>query len=362
MKKLLSIALLIAVVASMAIVANAGSNGQKYENGDVQFVAPGSIVVDGKIDEAYKTSAKIIVDSISPDSDKDNLKGTTGTVYVLWDGTYIYLCADVKDNTHEATSMMQYVANDGWDVDCTEFFICWNNSDVPTVKKWHQSSLIEAAQFRVVPTNVDPSLGGAYCNCYEEVSGFGNSEDLPFEFLDEGAMITEGGYTMTASGYIGELKIKLPAQDKLGAVDFTYGEGSKLGLFVQIFDGIQFDQVMMLSDPNGLSSVERAANDGVEGVMESAWEPANWWYVELKGGSSAPADTTEAPADTTEAPADTTEAPADTTEAPADTTKAPETTKAPVADAPQTSDVAVAGIAVLATLALAGVVVAKKVR
>ncbi len=348
MKKLLSIALLIAVVASMAIVANAGSNGQKYENGDVQFVAPGSIVVDGKIDEAYKTSAHFDVNSICPEGDKDNLKGTTGTVYVLWDGIYIYLCADVKDNTHEATSMMQYVANDGWDVDCVEFFISWNNSDIPTVKKWHQSSLIEAAQYRVVPTNIDPTLGGAYCNCYEEVSGFGNSEDLPFEFLDEDAMITEGGYTMTASGYIGELKIKLPAQDKLGANNFTYGDGTKVGLYSQIFDGLQFDMVMMQADPNGLSSVERAANDGVEGVMQSGWEPANWWYVELKGGSSAPADTTEAPADTTEAPADT--------------TKAPETTKAPVADAPQTSDVAVAGIAVLATLALAGVVVAKKVR
>ena len=53
MKKILIIALLIAVVATMAIAASAGSLGQKFPRGDVAYVEPGSITIDGIKDAAY---------------------------------------------------------------------------------------------------------------------------------------------------------------------------------------------------------------------------------------------------------------------------------------------------------------------
>ena len=363
MKKLLSIALL----ASMVVVANAGSQGQKYANGDVSFVAPGSIIIDGVKDAAYATSANFTTNSIHPGSPKDNVGGTSSRTYVLWDGIYIYLLTEVKDNsTSFATSMMDYMYQGGCWADCVEYFIAWQNGDCLGAQKWQANSMPDVNQYRAVPTPIDASLGGYFVNCYEDEQGFGTYADLQFEFKDQPGFISAGAFTTTASGYIVEVKIMMAKTDKLGGGNFTYGEGTKVGLLVQLFDafgvGIDYGALYIaISDPTGTSADNRDLN---QGVMQSAWEPGLYWYVELKGGADVvtEAPETDAPAPETDAPAPETDAPAPETDAPAPETDAP-VTQAPKPNYnPQTSDVAVAGIAVLATLALAGVVVAKKVR
>ena len=374
MKKLLSIALLIALVASMVVVANAGSQGQKYANGDVAFVAPGSITIDGVKDAAYATSANFTTNSIHPGSPKDNVGGTSSRTYVLWDGIYIYLLTEVKDNsTSFATSMMDYMYQGGCWADCVEYFIAWQNGDCLGAQKWQANSMPDVNQYRAVPTPIDASLGGYFVNCYEDEQGFGTYADLQFEFKDQPGFISAGAFTTTASGYIVEVKIMMAKTDKLGGGNFTYGEGTKVGLLVQLFDafgvGIDYGAIYIaISDPTGTSADNRDLN---QGIMQSAWEPGLYWYVELKGGADvvtdapetdAPAPETDAPAPETDAPAPETDAPAPETDAPAPETDAPAPVTQKPNPAPQTSDVAVAGIAVLATLALAGVVVAKKVR
>jgi hypothetical protein len=378
MKKLLSITLLIALVAAMAVVANAGSQGQKFANGDVAFVAPGSIVIDGVKDAAYANTANFGCDSIHPGSPANNVGGTSARTYVLWDGIYIYFLTEVKDNSAFATSMMDYMYEGGCWADCVEYFVAWQNSDCPGAQKWQSNSMPDVNQYRAVPTPTDPSLGGYWVNCYEGDQGFGTYADLQFEFRDEPGFITAGACSKTASGWITETKIKLAKTDKLGGGNYTYGEGTKIGLMVQLFDafgvGVDYDKTYIaISDPTGTSADNKSLN---QGIMQSAWEPGLYWYVELKGGADVVTEAPDTQAPDTEEPdtqAPDTQAPdtqAPDTQAP--DTQAPDTqapdTQAPVTQkpsnntAPQTSDVAVAGIAVLATLALAGVVVAKKVR
>ena len=379
MKKIISIILLVSLVASMALVVNAGSKGKKM--GDVKFVQPGSIVVDGVMEPVYKESVMVGVQGIAENSPNNNTNGSTCKTYVLWDGIYLYFLSEVKDNSAMcASSLQDYIFEGGCWVDCVEYFIAWQNGDCPGAVIWSPDTMPDVNQYRAVPTILDPSLGGYWCNCYEEEQGFGTYADFQMEFKDEPGFITAGAWTKTASGYITETKIKLAKTDKLGGGNYTYGQGTKIGLLVQFFDNFGTyahagtDLYIGITDPEAISADDLDLN--ATAPIQTAWDPSLYWYVELEGPGDVVTDAPETDAPATDAPAvDTPATDAPATDAPAVDTPADDTpatdapaTQAPVTQkpadnpAPQTSDVAVAGIAVIATLALAGVAIAKKAR
>ena len=320
---------------------------------------------------------------IAENSPNNNTNGSTCKTYVLWDGIYLYFLSEVKDNSHAcASSMLDYMFEGGCWSDCVEYFIAWNNSDCPSAVMWEPDTMPDVNQYRAVPTILDPSLGGYWCNCYEQEQGFGSYADLQMDFKDQPGFISGGAWTKTASGYITETKIMLAKTDKLGGGNYTYGQGTKIGILVQFFDNFGSkcapgtDLYIAITDPEAISADNLDMN--ANAPIQNAWDPSLYWYVELQGGgdvvtdapatdapaTDAPAPETDAPAvdtpDTDEpAPVDTpaTDAPAPATDAPAPVTQRPNTNPSP-----QTSDVAVAGIAVLAALALAGAVISKKVR
>ncbi len=346
MKKILSISLLIALIITMAITASAGSLGQKHPKGDVAYVEPGSITIDGIKDAAYNDGAVIVTDTYRPGYVSEN--GSMNTTWLLWDGTSLYVYSEVKDNTPLEASLVQFLTSSDQS-DCLEYFIVWDNSDCPEAIIYEPDSSFDLFQYRVCYE--ESNRGGYFSVCATDQEGFANGAEDTAPFADTPGGWKAGKMIPTASGYNIEGQIIMPKENRAGFGDYQYGEGWKIAFITQ-----QIDWTVSIGDFDNfdLPVTEVGTPSGEENINKaSAWDVAYYDYVELKAPAKAD-DTTEVPADTTEAPADT------TTEAPADT--ADDTTKAPVQNNPQTSDMAIAGIAVLATLALAGVVVAKKVR
>ena len=346
MKKLISIALLIAVVATMAIVSSAGSLGQKYPRGDVALIEPGTITVDGLKDAAYADGAIIVSDTYRPGYVSEN--GSMNTTWLLWDGSVLYIYSEVKDNTPLEASLVQFLTSSDQS-DCLEYFIVWDNSDCPEAEIYEPDSSFSLYQYRACYE--ESGRGGYFVATLadEHLEGFANGAEDTNPFSDAPGGWKTGIVVPTAYGYTVEGQINMPKSDKAGIGNYQYGEGWKIAFITQ-----QIDWTVTIGDFDNfdLPVTEVGTPSGEECINKSsAWDVPYYDYVELKG-TAAPADTTEAP-ETTEAPKDTTP--------PADT-QATDTTKAPVQTNPQTSDMAVAGVAILATLALAGVVVAKKVR
>ena len=347
MKKILSIALLIAVVATMAIAASAGSLGQKYPKGDVALVDAGSITIDGVKDAAYANGAVIVSDTYR-DYGVNGENGAVNTNYLLWDGTYLYIFTEVKDNSPYEPSLVKLLT-ESHNTDCVEYFIVWDNSDCSDAETYDATSSQDLFQLRAC---YDPTgHGGWFEACGFDINGFadGAEDTAPFANAAVGGYWADGKVVASPTGYNIEGKITMPTANRAGIGAYNYAEGWKIAFITQQFDMSATGELLSLTVTEvGTPSGEIMIN------KSTSWDCAYYDFVELKG-NAAPADTTEAPADTTKAP--------ETTEAPADTqTQAPDTTKAPAQNNPQTSDMAVAGVAILATLALAGVVVAKKVR
>ncbi len=349
MKKIISITLLIAVVITMAITASAGSLGQKHPKGDVALVDAGSITIDGVKDAAYADGAVIVTDTFQKNNVSEN--GTMNTTYLLWDGVYLYLFTEAKDNTPLEASLVTYLAK-SYNTECVEYFIVWDNSDCPELVTYEPDTSLDLYQYRACYE--DSGRGGYFENCATEYAGFANGAEDTHPFSDEPGMMTAGWIVPTASGYNVEVQITMPKSNRAGFGDYNYGDGWKIAFIVQ-----QFDWTVSCGDYDNLTAAITEVGTPSGEVMinkSTAWDSGYYDYVELKG-TVVPADTTTA--DTTTA--DTATAAPDTQDnTPADTNT--DTTKAPAQSNPQTSDMAVAGVAVFATLALAGVVVAKKVR
>lgn len=407
MKKFLSIALLIALVATMAIAANAGSGGQKYAKGDVVQVAAGSIAIDGVKDAAYANTAQFLANCDKLQG-KGNVNNATSKTYVLWDGASLILFTEVKDST-PMTAGLAYYMTQSYDCDCMEYFIVWDNSDCPTVQEFQDPSSDDLFHYRATFTN---GTGNGY---FVSISaeGFADGSETGSPFSTKGGEIKSGIVKPTNDGYNVEMEVVLATANKKGAGSYTYANGSKIAICSHFFDfwgGVgNYDKMTILySDPTG--------DTKTDSVMKSAWQVKDYWYVELQGeGTTPPPADTDAPVTVDPATAlanaktnaiaeidalvagktystfnqknidsyvanakDAINAAADAAEVAsvladaktaisavpysAGTTAAPATDDKKPSTAPQTSDMAVAGIAILATLALAGVVVAKKVK
>lgn len=326
MKKLLSVITLIALVMTMCLATAAGSLGSKYEKGDVLFVEPGSIVIDGNMDAAYADSATIISNLVD-NGDVNNVNQSVTTTRVLWDGEYLYFFSDVKDNT-SFIPPLAHLLTQSENADSLEYIVTYDNSDCEGVDRWDYDSSYDFFSYRATCDydQVGGEHGGyfvSYAQTYADGYADGAEDTAPF--LDEPGSLVDGKVVVTASGFAAELKVKLPTANRAGEGSYTFEAGTKIGICIQqndiqsaLFDFDHFLQ--LISDP------ARTVQDVSAGEVFVA---QYHWYVELAGAE------TDAPTDTTSPSADKN---------------------------PQTSDIAVAGIAVLATLALAGVVVAKKIR
>ena len=66
-------------------------------------VKNGTPVIDGKMDDIYKQSASVEIENfgfyITGKTDEDVTANKGTTVYYLWDENYLYICAEVVDNT-----------------------------------------------------------------------------------------------------------------------------------------------------------------------------------------------------------------------------------------------------------------------
>jgi len=327
MKKLLSIIILIALVVTMSVCVSAGSLGSKYEKGDVAFVEPGSITIDGIKDPAYADGAVIITDLVDY-GDTTNPNQSMTTTRVIWDGEYLYFFSEVKDNT-SFIPPLAHLLTQSENADSLEFIVTYDNSDCEGVERWDYDSSYDFFSYRVTCDydQVGGEHGGYFVSFAQNYAdGYADGAEDTAPFLNEPGSLVDGKVVVSPSGFNAELKIKLPTANRAGEGSYTFEKGTKIGICIQQNDitGTMFDfdhYNQLISDP------ARASEDVSAGEVFVA---QYHWYVELDG------ETVE------------------------DTTPA---TTSPSADKnPQTSDMAVAGIAVIATLALAGVVVAKKVR
>lgn len=327
MKKVLSILILAAIIMTMVISTSAGSLGQKFENGDVLYVEPGSITIDGLKDPAYNDTCFVETNLLcyNPGGDPES---TTSSTRVLWDGTYVYIYSEIRDNT-SFNPPLAHILTQCENADCLEYFFVFDNGDCEGIEMWNYDSSYDFYAYRTTCDyeSIEGAEGGYFWSQgAERIEGFRNGAEDTEPFRDEEGYMVDGKVVVTAYGFSSEVKIKLPSTNRKGEGSYTYGEGTKIGFMVQQND--MFDALFSHDGYNRFISDPGRTEAG----SGSAYEAPYYWYLELKG---APAATD---------------------------TQAPETTSPSADKNPQTSDLAVAGIAVIATLALAGVVVAKKVR
>ena len=327
MKKFIGIFTLIAIVMTMCVTVAAGSLGSKYEKGDVAFVEPGTIVIDGNKDAAYADGA-VIISNLVDNGDRANPNESVTTTRVIWDGEFLYFFSEVKDNTSFVPQLANLLTQSE-NADSLEYIVTWDNSDCEGIDRWNYDSSYDFFSYRAT-CDYDQLSGahGGYFVSYAQTyaDGYADGAEETAPFIDAPGSLADGKVVVTPVGFNAELKIKLPTANRAGEGSYDLKAGSKIGICIQQND-IQstlfsFDHFLQLiSDP------ARTVEDVSAGEVFIA--PYHW-YVELAG---------EAAEDT-----------------------APTTTSPSADKNPQTSDLAVAGVAVLATLALAGVVVARKVR
>lgn len=327
MKKIITFALIISLVASMAIAVSAGSLGQKYERGDVLYVEPGSITIDGIKDAAYDGSATIISNLVD-NGDTSNPNQSMTTTRVLWDGEYIYFFSEVKDNT-SFIPPLPHLLTQSENADSLEYIVTYDNSDCEGVDRWDYDSSYDFFSYRATCDydQVGGAHGGYFVSFAQNYAdGYADGAEDTAPFLNEAGSLTDGKVVVTPVGFNAELKIKLPTANRAGEGSYTFEKGTKIGICIQqndiqstLFDFDHFLQ--LISDP------ARTVEDVSAGEVFVA---QYHWYVEL--GGQTVEDTT------------------------------PVTTSPSADKNPQTSDLAFAGAAILATLALAGVVVARKIR
>ncbi len=121
MKKILSLALVVMMVAACAVTAFAAESGTSY--GNVPKTSE-KITVDGKMDDIYKKG--LAIKSLSKD-DKGNAASASFTAYLLWNGTdTIYCYADIVDSTYYDHSKAA-TAPSAWNTDSLELFLDYSN-------------------------------------------------------------------------------------------------------------------------------------------------------------------------------------------------------------------------------------------
>ena len=192
MKKLFSIILIACLAMAVMAVAPVGA-----ANDEVLYGTP---ILDGKVDEIYKSSLTIVYE---PDVVANCVVGNpfepaTGKFYALYDAAYVYLCAEVKDDD-VVCAADSYILVDGnpYANDTVEFRLDFNGGDA--------MFKIGVDAFGKRAYTVQPDI----CN------------------IDE----VEYACTRSDDGYVIEVKVPYDTNDK----NDVFAAG-KLGLKIWLFD------------------------------------------------------------------------------------------------------------------------------
>ncbi len=308
MKKLFSI-ILIACLA-MAVMAVAPVSAANDE------VLYGTPELDGVVDEIYKSSLTIEYVNEADNAVEDQPWFTaSGTFYALYDASYVYLCADVKDDdVVSAADSFVYENNNPYQNDVVEFRLDFNGGD---------------AMFKI---GVDAYGKRAYT--------------IQPDLCD----IEQVEYACTQSedGYVIEVKVPYDTNDR----NDVYSAG-KLGLKVWLFD--------LHGDYEGIEAAQAKvhfSHYSIDVAGEGASAPMLYNLSEEKATAPSAGDDTTAKQDD-----DTTAKQDDDTTAKTDddtTAKTDDTSKGDDATNPDTFDPAVIAVVLTAASGAAFVVASKK--
>lgn len=174
-------------------------------------VKKGTPVIDGKMDDIYKQSASVEIENfgfyITGNTDEDVTANKGTTVYYLWDEDYLYICAEVVDNT--------VTAKEESGVDYTKY----ETNDNLELYYWGADG-------------DESNRGNIHINCL----GLGLRLELKYKEL--GDVIIAAG-TVTDNGYITELAVPV--------TNFELKEGSGFKFSLQYNNYIPADKASIAS-------------------------------------------------------------------------------------------------------------------
>lgn len=189
-------------------------------------VTKGTPVIDGQVDAVWNAAASIATDTWVLGS-----SGATAKVRLLWDDSYLYVLADIKD------SLLSKASADAWKQDSIELFIDRNNAKTSTYQQ-------DDGQYRINFDNQQSFGGGA------------------------SAATLKSAATRTADGYRVEAAIALDAQ--------YAALGTYLGFDAQVNDDATGSgarsSVATWTDPTG-NSYQNTSGFGTLQLVSAAEQP-----------------------------------------------------------------------------------------
>ncbi len=333
MKKILTLSLAAAMLASMAVVANANPASDHSIT-----AAYGTPVIDGQMDEIWNTAEMQVQDSFRSGTETD----AKAEFRVMYDDNYIYVLEYVPDNTLWTSDLTLAT----YQYDTTEVCVSLINSA--------NTSYDETCEFWVGITpygvrNTESSKATALLG--------GGTDVNDAEYLDVHTSLENDPENDTAEGYWVEWAFNAKAIKE----DLVMDEGTTIGLEISVNDNAEYNNRTMCMGwadaTDGASGNPSVFGTVVFGPKAGAEEaPAEEAPVEEAPVEEAPveeAPVEEAPVE--EAPVEEAPAEEEIVEAPAE-----ETVEAPAeVTAPQTFDMGVIA-AVAALVSAAGYALTKK--
>ena len=297
MKKLLTLFLAIALIASLGMVASAAD----YQGQGV--IKMGTAVVDAQLDPAYTGSLYFTgLGTGTNGYDQPWSYTAEASIYLMYDSNYLYIFAEVIDDDVFTKGPVYCMGYNPHANDCIEFRLNFQGTDGDD--------------------NHKVSIDAYGFSCF----GLDKSQAIiDYASLEYATEITDVGYNV---------EVAIPCSK--GQTDMI--KAGKLGFTYQLNDitssgGHQNFTTSFYGEPEKNTpfyalSTEKAVAGGSSSVDTTKAPETTTKAPETT--TKAPDTTTKAPDTTTKAPDTTTKAPDTTTKAPDTTTKAPDTTtKAP---------------------------------
>ena len=207
MKKLISCVVLLAMLMSLVTVGVSAAKSTSPDANKVMNIAYGTAKVDGKLDEAYKKSDKIVSwvhNTYDPIKGQPEKVTSSFYTYVLYDDNKIYVFAEVTDPTPVTASK---VKSFDYKTDCIEFY--WYLHDLSKggdVKHYSNKEDKGAGLFRTHTKEVCPADDDLTNHFASLTSGTTNGMN---QSIINGEIKTEVHRETTKTGYIIEYSFEI---------------------------------------------------------------------------------------------------------------------------------------------------------
>ncbi|MBE5873720.1 MAG: hypothetical protein E7287_04845 [Lachnospiraceae bacterium] len=214
---------------------NSGVFDVKAETGATEILK-GTPLFDGQVDEMYKESLTLVT-GVGDNAYATEWSDDHGNIYFLYDDTYLYICADIKDNSVCSRGELYVSQDNPFDNDCCEFRLCLNNG-------------IDG----VTPTTIKVGIDAYGIRAYGLTKDMAATDYSKIQYkttiIEEGAepgYVIEAAIPHTDGGILdllnaGQLGFKLQLNDldddgayRYFATDYA-GEGAKKPVYYQLSD------------------------------------------------------------------------------------------------------------------------------